>query len=32
MEHRAKYLDCTIRRILDFLQLWYIPFKSIIKL
>jgi hypothetical protein len=32
MEHRAEYLICTIRRILDFLQLWFIPFKSFIKL
>ncbi len=32
MEHQAKYLACTIRRILDFLQLWIIPFKSFTKL
>jgi len=24
LEHRAEYLACTIRRILDFLQLWSI--------
>jgi hypothetical protein len=32
MEHQAEYLARTIRRILDFLQLWFIPFKSITKL
>jgi pyrroloquinoline quinone (PQQ) biosynthesis protein C len=32
MEHQAEYLACTIRRILEFLQLWSIPFKSFIKL
>jgi hypothetical protein len=32
MEHRVEYVARTIRRILDFLQLWYIPFKSITKL
>jgi hypothetical protein len=32
MEHRAEYLACTIRRILEFLQLWSIPLKLFIKL
>jgi hypothetical protein len=32
MEHWTEYLACTIRRILDFLQLWSIPFKSVTKL
>jgi len=32
MEHQAEYLARTIRQILDFLQLWSIPFKSFIKL
>ncbi len=32
MEHQAKYLAHTIRRILNFLQLCSIPFKSVIKL
>ncbi len=32
MEHRAEYLARTIRHILDFLQLWSILFKSVIKL
>jgi hypothetical protein len=32
MEHRAEYLACTIRRILEFLQLWPIPFKLFTKL
>ncbi len=32
MEHRTEYLARTIRRILDFLQLWSIPFKSVTKL
>jgi hypothetical protein len=32
MEHRAKYLARTIRRILEFLQLRFVPFKSFTKL
>jgi hypothetical protein len=32
MEHRAEYLARTIRHILEFLQLWPIPFKLFIKL
>ncbi len=32
MDHRAKYLAYTICRILDFLQLWFIPLKSLTKL
>jgi hypothetical protein len=32
MEHWAEYLARTIRRILDFLQLWSILFKSVTKL
>jgi len=32
MEHRAEYLARTIRRILEFLQLWPIPFKLFTKL
>jgi hypothetical protein len=32
MEHRAEYLARTIHHILNFLQLWSIPFKSVIKL
>jgi hypothetical protein len=32
MEHRAEYLAHTIRRILDFLQLWFILSKSFTKL
>jgi hypothetical protein len=32
MEHRAEYLARTIRRILDFLQLWSIPLKLFTKL
>jgi hypothetical protein len=32
MKHRAEYLARTIRHILDFLQLWSIPFKSVTKL
>ncbi len=32
MEHRTKYLARTIRRILKFLQLWYIPLKLFTKL
>jgi hypothetical protein len=32
MEHQVEYLARTIRRILDFLQLWSIPFKSVTKL
>jgi hypothetical protein len=32
MEHRVEYLTRTIRPILNFLQLWSIPFKLIIKL
>jgi hypothetical protein len=32
MDHRAKYLACTICCILDFLQLWSIPLKSLTKL
>jgi hypothetical protein len=32
VEHRAEYLTHTIRCILDFLQLWSIPFMSFTKL
>ncbi len=32
MEHWAKYLARTIRRILEFLQMWPIPFKLFTKL
>ncbi len=32
MEHQAKYLARTIRRILEFLQLWSILLKSVTKL
>jgi hypothetical protein len=32
MEHRIEYLARTIHRILDFLQLWSIPFMSFTKL
>jgi hypothetical protein len=32
MEHRAEYLARTIRRILYFLQLWFILLKSVTKL
>jgi hypothetical protein len=32
MEHRAEYLAPTIRRILEFLQLWPIPFTLFTKL
>jgi hypothetical protein len=32
MEHRAEYLARTIRRILEFLQLRFVPFKSFTKL
>ncbi len=32
VEHRVEYLTRTIRRILEFLQLWPIPFKLFIKL
>ncbi len=32
MEHQAEYLAHTIRRILEFLQLWSIPLKLFIKL
>jgi hypothetical protein len=32
MEHRTEYLARTIRRILKFLQLWYIPLKLFTKL
>jgi hypothetical protein len=32
MEHQVEYLACTIRRILEFLQLWPIPFKLFTKL
>ncbi len=32
MEHRAEYLARTIHRILEFLQLWPIPFKLFTKL
>jgi len=32
MEHQAEYLARTIHRILEFLQLWPIPFKLFIKL
>jgi hypothetical protein len=32
MEHWAEYLARTIRCFLDFLQLWFIPFKSFTKL
>jgi hypothetical protein len=32
MKHRTEYLARTIRRILEFLQLWLIPFKLFIKL
>jgi hypothetical protein len=32
MEDWIEYLVCTIRCILDFLQLWFIPSKSFIKL
>ncbi len=32
MEHRAEYLARTIRRILEFLQLWSIPLKLFTKL
>jgi hypothetical protein len=32
MEHWAEYLARTIRRILEFLQLWPIPFKLFTKL
>jgi hypothetical protein len=32
MEHRAEYLACTICRILEFLQLWFIPLKLFTKL
>ncbi len=32
MEHRAEYLTRTIRRILEFLQLWSIPLKLFTKL
>ncbi len=32
MEHWAKYLVHTIRHILEFLQLWFVPFKSFTKL
>jgi hypothetical protein len=32
IEHQAEYLARTIRRILEFLQLWPIPFKLFTKL
>jgi hypothetical protein len=32
MEHQAEYLARTIRRILEFLQLWFIPLKLFTKL
>jgi hypothetical protein len=32
MEHRTEYLTCTICYILEFLQLWLIPFKLFTKL
>jgi hypothetical protein len=32
MEHQAEYIARTIRRILEFLQLWLIPFKLFTKL
>jgi hypothetical protein len=32
MEHRTEYLAHTIRHILEFLQLWPIPFKLFTKL
>ncbi len=32
LEHRTKYLARTIHCILNFLQLWFIPFKSFTKL
>jgi hypothetical protein len=32
MEHWVEYLARTICRILDFLQLWFILFKSVTKL
>jgi hypothetical protein len=32
MEHRTEYVVRTIRRILEFLQLWSIPLKLFIKL
>jgi hypothetical protein len=32
MEYWAEYLACTIRRILEFLQLWSIPLKLFTKL
>jgi hypothetical protein len=32
MEHWAEYLACTIRRILEFLQLWSFPLKLLTKL